>query len=146
MGNPKNAVSDGTIGGQVKNMNSLMPMIPAQFLVIRNVKIHATAADWGGDGQTLRKMNADSQGQSSSMSAGGGAGFSLGFLTIGGTGSHSEGHTSNSFNNSQSQDASSNYGWSFDGETLEIKGAQIVAWLSEIVPATAPLGDPGLSQ
>lgn len=147
VGNPKNAISDGTIGGQVKDQNkSLMPMIPVQMLVIRNVKIHATAADWGGDGQTLRKMNADSQGQSSSMSAGGGGGFSLGFISIGGEGSHSEGHTSSSFNNSQSQDASSNYGWSFDGETLEIKGAQIVAWLSQIVPATAPLGDPGLSQ
>src|SRR5262245_48506794 len=146
VGNPKDAISDGTVDRQVKDVKSLMPMIPVQFLVIRNVKIHATSADWGGDGQTLRQMQADSSAQSSSSSAGGGGGFSLGFISIGGEGSHSEGHTSSSFNNSQSVDSSSNYGWSFDGETLEIKGAQIVAWLSQIVPATAPLGDPGLTQ
>jgi hypothetical protein len=146
VGNPKNAVSDGTIDGQVEDKKALMPMIPVQFLVIRNVKIHATAADWGGDGQTLLKMQADSQSQSSSSSSGGGGGFSLGFISIGGEGSHSEGHTSSSFSNSQSEDANSNYGWSFDGQTLEIKGAQIVAFLSQIVPASAPLGDPGLNQ
>ena len=146
MGNPKNAISDGTIAGQVKDDKALMPMIPVQFLAIRNVKIHATAADWGGDGQTLRRMQSDSQSQSSSSSAGGGGGFSLGFVSIGGGGSHSEGHTSSSFGNRQSEGANSNYGWSFDGETLEIKGTQIVAFLSQIVPATAPVSDPGLDR
>ena len=144
VGNPKNAISDGTIAGQVKDDKALMPMIPVQFLVIRNVKIRATEADWGRDGQTLRRMQSDSQSQSSSSSSAGGGGFSLGFISIGGGGSHSEGHTSSSFGNSQSASGNSNYGWSFDGSTLEIKGAQIVAWLSQIVPATAPVSDPGL--
>lgn len=144
VGNPKNAVSDGTIDGQVKNEKPLMPMIPVQFLVIRDVRISATAADWGGDGQTLRQMYSDSQAQGSSWNAGGGGGFSCGFLTIGGEGSHSESHATSSFSSRDYTDSSSNYGWSFDGETLEIKGAQIIAWLSEVVPSAAPLPDPGL--
>jgi hypothetical protein len=146
VGNPKNAISDGTIAGQVKDAKPLMPMIPVQFLVVRNVKIHATSADWGRDGQTWQQMQSDSRLQSSSSSSAGGGGFSLGFINIGGGGSHSEGHTSSSFSNSQSASGRSNYGWSFEGGTLEIKGAQIVAFLSEIVPATAPVSDPGLGR
>ena len=34
-------------------------VIPEQFLVIRDVKIQASQADWGGDGQTLKQMYAD---------------------------------------------------------------------------------------
>lgn len=33
-------------------------------------------------------------------------------------------------------------GTTFQGETLEIPGAQIVAWLSDVVPMCPPLDDP----
>jgi hypothetical protein len=142
VGNKKNAVSDGTVASMVGDSAHLMPMIPTQFLAIRNVKISATQQDWGGDGQTLSKMYQDSQTQGSSWSAGGGGGFSCGLFTIGGHGSHSESHTDSTFNSRSSTDSSNNFGWSFDGQTLEIKGTQIIAWLNQVLPATAPLDAP----
>jgi len=145
VGNSKNTISDGTIGGQVGNKDQVLPMIPVQFLVVRDVKISATQSDWGGDGQTLTTMYRDSQSQGNSWSAGGGGGFSLGFFSIGGEGSHSESHATSNFSSRDNTDSSCNFGWSFDGETLQIKGAQIMAWLSEVVPANAPLDDPGLA-
>jgi hypothetical protein len=146
VGNEKNAISDGTINGQVQDKNPLLPMIPTQFLVVRDVRISASKSDWGGDGQTLHQMHNDSQSQGSSWNAGGGGGFNIGFFSVGGEGSHSEGHSSGSFNSRDTTDSDSNYGWSFDGQTLQIKGAQIMAWLSEIVPMNAPLDDPGLAK
>ena len=144
VGNPADSVSDGTIQGQVRSEKPLLPMIPEQFLVIRDVTIEASESDWGGDGQTLKQMYADSQAEGSSWNAGGGAGFSIGYLTIGGTGSHSEAHTSSSFNSRSTTDSESNFGWSFNGQKLEIKGSQIIAFLSDIVPACPPEADPGL--
>jgi hypothetical protein len=140
----KKSISDGTIDGQVLQKDPLLPMIPVQFLVVRNLKISATRTDWGGDGETLRQMHADASAKSSSWTAGGGGGFSCGFFSIGGSGSHSEGSSSSQFHNRMSEDGQSNFGWSFDGENLEIRGAQIMAWLSEILPPSAPLDDPTL--
>lgn len=142
VGNKKNAVSDGTIQGMSGDTTHLMPMIPVQFLAIRNVKIHAAQTDWGGDGQTLSKIYADSQANADSWNAGGGGGFSIGLFTIGGSGSHSESHADSRFSSRSNNDSSNNFGWSFDGQTLEIRGTQIVAWLNEIVPAAAPLDAP----
>jgi hypothetical protein len=143
VGNKKNAISDGTVAGMSNGDTAhLMPMIPVQFLAIRNVKISAKQTDWGGDGQTLNKMYADSQSNASSWNAGGGGGFSCGLFTIGGSGSHSESHSDAKFSSRDTSDSNSNFGWSFDGQTLEIHGTQIVAWLNEIVPATAPLDAP----
>lgn len=144
VGNRKGAISDGTIHGQVKNEKPLMPMIPEQFLVIRDVTIEASESDWGGDGQTLQQMYSDSQAQGSSWNAGGGGGFSLGWLTIGGAGSHSESHSSSSFNSRDYRDSSNNFGWSYNRGKLEIKGSQIMAFLSDIVPVCPPEDDPGL--
>ncbi|ADG20852.1 hypothetical protein [Paraburkholderia atlantica] len=143
VGNKAKAISDGTVEGMLGDKTPhLMPMIPVQFLVIRNVKISAKAEDWGGDGATLHQMYTDSQSNSSSWNAGGGGGFSIGFLTIGGGGSHSETHADASFSSREKDDSDNNFGWSFDGQTLEVRGAQIVAWLNEIVPASAPLDAP----
>jgi hypothetical protein len=142
VGNKKNAVSDGTASSMVGDSVHLMPMVPTQFLAIRNVKISATKQDWGGDGQTLSQMYQDSQTQGSSWSAGGGGGFSCGLFTIGGHGSHSESHTDSTFNSRSTTDSSNNFGWSFDGQTLEIRGTQIIAWLSQVLPPTAPMDAP----
>ena len=112
---PANSVSNGTIDGQNE---SLLPMIPQQFLAIRNVKI--TSSDWGQDGNAI------------SSSINGGGGFTFGPIGFGG--SHLQ------------SDSESNYSSHFDGSTLRIKGTQIIAWLSSIVPICAPLGDPGLEK
>lgn len=144
--NLKNAISDGSIDNQANSDKAQMPMIPSQFLVIRNVKISAT--DWGQDGQTFaamhREYRSDDQSESDYVSAGGG--FSLGFLTVGGHGSHSSSDSQSDSSGSTQHRTSSDYGWRFINNTLEVRGAQIIAWLSEIVPACAPLDDPGLKK
>jgi hypothetical protein len=116
--NPAKAISDGTIDGQNQSAAPLLPMIPNQFLVIRNVKI--SSSNWNNDGLSIQNKIS------------GGGGFSLGFLSFGA--SHSQ------------TDTSDDLSGHFDGTTLSIRGAQIVAWLSEIVPACAPLDDPGLKK
>lgn len=144
--NPENAISDGSVESQVGDEAPLLPMIPRQFLAIRNVKIKAT--EWNSDGETLSKLHSSVQGDRASKRkfVSGGAGFSIGLLTLGGGGSSS---SSNSETNQSGESGSSDrrdFGWRFDGEELEIKGTQIIAWLSEVVPACAPMADPGLSE
>jgi hypothetical protein len=95
---------------------SLLPMIQVQFLCVRNFRISANK--WNSDGNAIASRFS------------GGGGFSIGFMSFGSDYSTSHTHSS--------------YGWSFDGATLSMHGVQIVAWLSEIVPACAPLDDPGL--
>ena len=87
-GYKKNAISDGTINGQVGDKDKLLPMLPKQFLVIRNMKI--SAEDWGSDSHFLQSTynSAKSQGHTSSGHVSGGGGFSLGFINVGGTASH----------------------------------------------------------
>lgn len=144
--NAKNAISDGTIEGQADKDDQLLPMLPVQFLVIRNLKI--STKKWGNDGQTIASIYSTAHNDSSSdsdyVSAGGG--FSFGFIRVGGHGAHSSSDSQSNSSSSSSSNWSSDYGWKFDGETLEIKGAQIIAWLSEILPACAPLDDPNLKK
>ena len=52
--NPAKAISDGTIESQADSDKTLMPMVPMQFLVVRNVKIRATK--WNSDGKTLETL------------------------------------------------------------------------------------------
>ncbi|GGP24891.1 hypothetical protein [Silvimonas amylolytica] len=141
-GNKKNSISDGTVAGMLHDSsgNFLLPMIPTQFLAVRNITISATQSDWGQDGQTLHKMYTDSKTHAGTWTASGGGGFSCGIFTIGGHGSHSSTHTDTSLESISSDDTSSASGWSFDGEKLEIRGTQIIAWLSELLPP-APTQD-----
>ncbi len=142
----KNAISDGTIDGQVGLTEGLMPMLPTQFLVVRSVKI--SSASWGSDGQAMTSTynNARSQTDSSSMNAGGGGAFAFGPLVVGGRASHdrSEFNSSSSGESGDASSASSHWFW--DGSTLEVKGAQIVAYVSAIVPAGAKEDDPALKK
>ena len=55
--------------------------------------------------------------------------------------SQSDSSSQSRSNSSASQDARA----SFNGSSLTIKGAQIIAWLSTIVPKCPPLDDPGLA-
>jgi len=143
--NKKNAISDGTIAGQVETDKPLLPMIPQQMLVIRNVKISTT--EWGSDGEMLKSYYGQSSGdqQSSSSHTAGSGGVSLGFVSFGGSAGHDESHSSQQSQWGSTKSGSDHFGTTFDGETLNIPGAQIIAFLCDIVPATPPLDDPGLA-
>jgi hypothetical protein len=144
-GNKAGAISDGTLENQVgKSDPPLIPMYPTHFLVLRNVEI--SSSNWGQDGETLSHVfseNADSS-RFWSTSVGGGAALAIGPLVFGGKGSHKEAHFSASRSSTHGQDDRSTYGVSFENGTLKIKGAQIVAWLSELLPKSPPLDDPDL--
>jgi hypothetical protein len=146
IGQKKNLISDGTIAGQALNEDTLLPMTPMQFLVVRNVKI--STKQWGSDGHTLQSMFGDGGGAWDQSSSGFNASASYGFGPISCTASVSHDQAKagvsryGNFSSTDRQDFEA----SFDGETLEIKGAQIVAWLSTIVPATPPLDDPMLGK
>ncbi len=138
--NAKNTISEGTIEGQVKNEQKLLPMIPVQFLAIRNVRISTDS--WGSDGDTISKIVDSSSSNTSSSSVSGSAGVSFGFINFGGTYSHSDA-SSNAKADAQN-DNSSDFRTYWDGQTLAIHGTQIIAWLSDVLPAVAPLDDPHL--
>lgn len=144
VGQPKNSVSDGTVGNQVRTDKPLLPMIPEQMLVIRNVRI--SSQDWGSDGESMDHIYGNTSSSSSGSSSGGGGagGVTLGFVNFVGGGDHTESHGEQSGDSQYVHDHRDHYGISWDGSTLEVKGAQIIAWLSTIVPACPPLDDPGL--
>jgi len=112
-------------------------MIPQQMLVIRNVKISTT--EWGSDGEMLKSYYGQSSGdqQSSSSHTAGSGGVSLGFVSFGGSAGHDESHSSQQSQWGSTKSGSDHFGTTFDGETLNIPGAQIIAFLCDIVPATS---------
>jgi len=140
----KNSISDGSIDGQVESLDKMLPMIPQQFLVVRNVTI--TATDWGEDGQLFEShygKTAGSTSQSESHTAGSG-GVCLGFVSFGGSASHDSSEASGQSSSFSTRAGNSHYGTTFNGQTLKIPGAQIVAFLSSIVPACPGSDDPTL--
>jgi hypothetical protein len=142
VGAKKNSVSDGTIDGQADSQEKTLPMIPQQFLVVRNVTVSTT--EWGADGQVLSDHYGGSQGSttSSSSSKAGSGGVSLGFISFGGSASSSRADASGQSSGWSARSGSDHFGTTFDGQTLKIPGAQIVAFLSDIVPAGPELDDP----
>jgi hypothetical protein len=132
-------VSDGTINGQVGNATKIMPLIPTHFLCIRNVTI--SAQHWGSVKTTLERSWGRQGGSESSSSSSGGGGFNVplcGFISLSASAHHSESHYDGGFTDEGGRFHSDDYGARFEGEKLTIKGTQIVAWLSEIVPAAPP--------
>jgi uncharacterized membrane protein YgcG len=144
--NPKNAISDGTFEHQADSTDTLLPMIPTQFLVIRNVRISSN--HWKTDGAILEKYvgsgRSDSSTSDSNFNVG--AHFGFGPIAFSASVNHSSSDADSSQSSSSDSSGRSDYEASFDGTTLEIKGAQIVAWLSSIVPACPPMDDPGLQK
>jgi len=141
--NRKNTISDGTIDGGV-GTDKLLPMIPQQFLVIKNVSI--SAVSWGSDSEVLSRFygsNAISAETDTSSTSGMG-GVCLGFVNFGGRGSADSFDASSQSNSFSSQSATRQFGATFDGQTLSIRGAQIVGFLSDIVQASPPEDDPQL--
>jgi hypothetical protein len=144
-GKKKGCISDGTIANQVLKEEPMLPMIPQQFLVVRSVKIHSD--DWGSDSSTWQTLSDKSNGRSDASSEcyGGSAGVSIGFFSVGGSVSHSTSDQSGSWSDDSHSASNSDWGWHFEAGTLEIRGAQIVGWISEILPPCPPLDDPALA-
>jgi hypothetical protein len=140
----RNSISDGTIDGQVDSMEKTLPMIPQQFLVVRNVSISAT--DWGSDGEILTQFYGTDQGSETTgaSSTSGAAGVCLGFLNFGGRAGHSEASSGGQSSSFSASSGSDHFGSTFENSTLRIPGAQIVAFLCDIVPACPELNDPSL--
>jgi hypothetical protein len=134
------SISDGTINGQVGDETKLLPLVPTHFLCVRNVRIFTS--HWGSVRTTLENAWARQQSSASSEASSTSGGVDIpvlgGFLSLSGSASHSESSHQGQFTDEGGHTYSNDYGARFDGETLEIRGAQIVAWLSEVVPAAPP--------
>jgi hypothetical protein len=145
-GGKKQAISTGTVVDQVGNTKQMLPMIPQQILLVRNVSI--STSQWGSAGDVLQsaygQTDASSSASSSQVAASGGV--SLGFISFGGTASHSQSQAKGKGSSFNASDRSAYFGTTFDGETLNIPGAQIVAWLSDIVPGCPETDDPELGK
>jgi hypothetical protein len=144
-GQRKNSVSDGTIAGQALKEEPLMPMIPMDYLVVRNVRIHSS--NWGSDGQVLQSMYDSTKGdfRASTSSYGGSGGVSLGFITFGGHVSHSSSDAAAHFESQHRSSGSDDWGWRFADGTLEIRGAQIVGVAAAVTPPCPGADDPQLA-
>lgn len=145
VGNKRHSISDGTIDGQADSDKALLPMVPMQFLVVRNLVIEAT--DWGSDGNTLSTLFGESGGAWDESGSGWSAGANYGCGVFSATANVSR---------EQAKSGASTYGRveseqrrdheaHFDGKKLTIKGAQIVAFLCSIVPPCPLTDDPGLA-
>jgi hypothetical protein len=144
--NKKNSISDGSIDGQADSMEKIMPMIPQQFLVVRNVTI--TATEWGSDGEMFESYYGATAGssQASASQTAGSSGVCLGFVNFGGTASHNASDASGQTSSFAARSGNSHFGTTWDNQTLKIPGAQIVAFLSNIVPACPGSDDPTLAK
>lgn len=140
-GEKAGTVSDGTLSGQEKDNVHLLPMIPTQFLVVRNVKI--TANGWGeaGDQMAQYSRQQQSNGSSSSSSASG----AVGFLGIGAEASHQQ----SNYSGSNVYGSANSAAWSYRGNhafgELDIPGAQIVGFVGEILPKSPRVDSPPTS-
>jgi hypothetical protein len=138
-------ISTGKIDDQIANEELLLPMIPTHFLAIRNVSISAT--DWGTDQQTLSSyyQRHDNSSAEHSSTVGGGVEVPVyGPICLDAGASHSESGFSGAYHDESGNSFSNDYKAHFDGTTLTVRGTQIVAWLSEVLPACPPLDDPNL--
>lgn len=103
---------NGISNGALKgNESSLLPLIPTAFVVARDVSITANFS-------SQDKTHIES-------SVSGSTRVGWGPFSVGGSYSHSESHDT--------------FKSTFDGGTLKVPGMQILAWISEIVPASPPV-------
>jgi hypothetical protein len=108
---------DGISTGALKgNEGSLLPLIPTAFVVARDIAI---TADFSSEDKTHVEK-----------AVSGSARVGWGPFSIGGSYSHSESHDT--------------FKSTFDGGTLRVPGIQVLAWVSEIVPASPPLEAAGV--
>jgi hypothetical protein len=143
-GQRANSISDGQIKTQVGLTNQLLPMIPQQMLVVRNVSIKSST--WGDMATTLNKLYSGDQGSTdaSQSSAGASASVAFGPISFGGGGQHSDNQAQGQSSGYSAGTALSNRRANFDGTTLSINGAQVIAFVSDIVPPSPSMDDPAL--
>jgi hypothetical protein len=144
-GERANVISDGQIASQVNQTVKLLPMIPQQMLVVRNVQI--VSKTWGDNTDILNTLYSSDQASTAASQVSAGGSASVGFGPIGG-GSANVQHSDNTAGGQGSGwsagSAQSNTGTTFDGTTLAINGAQVIAFLSDIVPPSPSMDDPAL--
>ena len=143
-GERANCISDGQIHTQVRSIAPMLPLIPQQMLVVRNVSIKSST--WGDMATTLNQLYSGDQGSTdaSQSSAGGGVSFSgIGF-GAGAQAQHSDNKAQGQGSGYSAGSATSYRQASFDGTTLAINGAQVIAFLSDIVPPSPSIDDPAL--
>ena len=146
VGNKKNCISDGTVDGQADSQDQLLPMIPMQFLVVRNVRM--SAKSWGQDGKSLETMFGSAGGAWDSSQSGFNASVNVGcgFFSAKANVSHEQAKAGVSRYGKVDSSERQDYEAHFKNGVFEIKGAQIVAFLSTILPACPPMDDPGLGK
>jgi hypothetical protein len=145
-GGAAKSISTGEIADQANSAKPLLPMIPQQMLVIRNVKI--STRKWGSLAKTLKDTYGDgtTDASASSSQEAGSGGVSLGFISFGGSASHAQSQAQGGSASFTATDSQSYFGTTFDGSTLHIPGAQIIAYLSGVVPLCPAVDDPELGK
>jgi hypothetical protein len=144
-GERANIISDGQISTQVKQPVKLLPMIPQQMLVVRNVQI--SSKTWGDNTDVLNTLYNSDQGSTNASQSSAGGSASVGFGPFGSGGAsvqHSNNQAAGQGSGWSAATAHSNVGTNFDGTTLSIGGAQVIAFLSDIVPPSPTMDDPAL--
>jgi len=144
-GQRANCISDGKIETQLRSNGPLLPMIPQEALVIRNVSVKSSS--WGDNTAILNRLyNSDQASSDASQSSAGGNVDGIGFgpISFGGGAQHTDNKAQGQGSGYSAGNAVSNRNASFDGTTLTINGAQIIAFLSDIVPPSPAMDDPAL--
>ncbi|ELR64395.1 hypothetical protein C942_02575 [Photobacterium marinum] len=100
-------------GSLKDNSNSMLPLMPVAFVVMSDVEITANFSS-----EDKKHIESATSGSAS---------VGWGPFRIGGSYSHSSSHDS--------------FKSTFDGSTIKVPGMQIVAWVSEVTPMSAPLSE-----
>lgn len=143
-GERANCISDGKIQTQLRSSGPMLPMIPKQMLVVRNVSIKSS--NWGDNTAILNQIYNGDQGSTNASQSSASGGVSFGSIGFGGgaQAQHSDNKAQGQGSGYTANSALSNRQASFDGTTLSINGAQIIAFLSDIVPPSPAIDDPAL--
>jgi hypothetical protein len=146
VGNKKHCISDGTVNGQADSTDKLLPCLPVQFLVVRKVEIKAKS--WGSDQKTMEKLFSKSGGAWDKKTSGfdASANVGIGFLSAKSNVSHEQAREGVTRYGNVEGTERKDYEARFEKDTLRIDGAQVVAFLSTILPACPPMDDPMLGK
>lgn len=143
-GERANCISDGNIQTQLRSNGPMLPMIPQEMLVVRNVSIKSS--NWGDNTAILNQIYNGDQGSTDASQSSVSGGVAFGGIGFGGgaQAQHSDNKAQGQGSGYTASSALSNRQASFDGTTLSINGAQIIAFLSDIVPPSPAIDDPAL--
>ena len=143
-GERANCISDGKIQTQLRSSGPMLPMIPQEMLVVRNVSIKSS--NWGDNAAILNQIYNGDQGSTDASQSSVSGGVAFGGIGFGGgaQAQHTDNKAQGQGSGYSANSALSNRQANFDGTTLSINGAQIIAFLSDIVPPSLAIDDPAL--